>query len=224
MHTHDPLFGYTFSDPELERLAFTHPSCEASSGDNQRLEFLGDAVLGLVIAERLYHDLPKAREGVLASARTALVNGDSLAATARRIGLGPRLAVSESQRLLLPEPSKAMLEDCFEALVGAIYLDGGLVAARHFIERAMDSDLVAAVNSPNLLNPKTRLQEWSQASYAGDTPEYRLLKTEGPDHQRLFHAEVRLRGEKLGEGAGSSIKAAESAAALAALRHLNLDA
>ncbi len=224
MPFNDPLLGYAFANPQLEQLALTHPSCESPAGDNQRLEFLGDAVLGLIVSELLYARLPGAAEGTLAASRAALVKGDTLAAVAANIGLGHRLSVGESHRQHLPEPSKAMLEDAFEALVGAIYLDGGLDAARAFVTGALQAPLEAVIAEPPQSNPKSRLQEWSQSTHAGAIPDYRLLNAEGPDHQRRFEVEVRLNDQVLGQGGGSSIKAAESAAAEAALRTLNPDA
>lgn len=217
-------FDYTFSSPELERLAYTHPSCHEAGGDNQRLEFLGDAVLDLVIAEQLYQSLPGADEGALDRARASLVNGKSLAAVARGIGLEKRIVVSESHSRHHPEPTRAMLEDCFEALIGAIYLDGGLRAAGRFIEGAMGPRIAAAAAEPQQLSPKSRLQEWTQAEHEGAIPNYALLASGGPDHARHYRARVSLLGKQLGEGSGSSIKAAESAAAADALQYLKIDA
>lgn len=216
----DPLFGYIFNDSTLQALALTHPSCCLEQGDNQRLEFLGDAVLDLVVAERLYAKLPHADEGVLDRARASLVNGATLAATARSIGLEQHILVSESQRQHHPEPSNAMLEDCFEALIGAIYLDGGLAAAEEFIGRALDDRIARISGSEDPRNPKSRLQEWSQSAFDGAIPNYRLMQTSGPDHQRRYQASVSLNGQEISRGEGSSIKAAESAAAAAALRSI----
>lgn len=220
MNKNDPLFGYSFSEPSLEELAYTHASCNAARGDNQRLEFLGDAVLDLVIAGKLYQSLPSADEGALDRARALLVNGKSLAAVARSIGLAERIAVSESQRQHHPEPSNSMLEDCFEALVGALFLDGGLEAASNFIDAAMGSQIEATTAAPLRPRPKSRLQEWCQSQHLDAMPEYELIESEGPDHQRRYRVCVRFNGDVLGEGGGSSIKAAESAAAAKALERL----
>ncbi|MFP4157057.1 MAG: ribonuclease III [Opitutales bacterium] len=224
MNKQNKGFDYVFSSAGLEQLAYTHPSCRETGGDNQRLEFLGDAVLDLVIAEQLYQCLPGANEGTLDRARAALVNGKSLATLAREIGLDQRLIVSESQRQHHPEPSDAMLEDCFEALVGAIYLDGGLGAAGHFIKSTMARRIAAAVAEPQQLNPKSRLQEWTQAKHGGAVPSYARLDSGGPDHARHYRVGVSLFDEQIGTGSGSSIKAAEAAAAADALQQLELDA
>ena len=224
MDSPGPEFDYTFSNAELERLAYTHPSCHEAGGDNQRLEFLGDAVLDLVIAEQLYRSLPGADEGTLDRARASLVNGKVLAAVARGIGLEERIVVSESHRQHHPEPSQAMLEDCFEALIGAIFLDGGLKAAGRFIEGVMGPRIAATAADPQQLNPKSRLQEWTQAEHEGAIPDYALLDSGGPDHARHYRAIVSLLGKQIGEGSGSSIKAAESVAAADALKQLKIDA
>jgi len=215
--------GYSFSDPSLELLAYTHPSCNAERGDNQRLEFLGDAVLDLIIAEALYHRLPDEDEGVLDRARAFIVNGKSLASKAEDWGLGRNILVSESQRKHHPEPSASMLEDALEALIGAIYLDGGLDAARKFILRAFDHNLDAIQTDTDKRNPKSRLQEWTQKHYNGKIPEYELLRSDGPDHKRHYTTSVRLNGKEIGRGAGNSIKTSEMAAAEAALSALGAD-
>lgn len=211
---------YTFSDPALERLAYTHPSCDAERGDNQRLEFLGDAVLDLVIAEALYYRLPAEDEGALDWARAALVNGRSLAAKARELGLAERILISESQRMHHPEPSHRMLEDCLEALIGAIYLDGGLDAAKNCVLQMFQPQLDTIQPGSSKRNPKSLLQEWSQQQHDGALPDYELMASEGPDHRRSYQARALLHGKELGQGQGSSIKTAEMAAAEDALKRL----
>ena len=212
-----PEPSYTFKDKNLEDLALTHPSYNLETGDNQRLEFLGDAVLDLVIAEELYQKFPESDEGKLDRTRASIVNGDSLAKIARTIGLDQRIQIGESQRQHNPEPTKAMLEDCLEALIGAIHLDGGLDAAKAFIQRTFAAHLTGAQVETDQRNPKSKLQEWTQAQFKGAVPEYALIEAAGPDHQRRYHANVSLAGKELGRGQGTSIKAAESAAAAAAL-------
>jgi ribonuclease-3 len=215
--------GYRFSDPELEQLAYTHPSCRAERGDNQRLEFLGDAVLDLIIADLLYRKLPDQDEGVLDRARASIVNGQSLAAKASELGLGSRILVSESQQRHHREPSKAMLEDALEALIGAVYLDGGLEPARDFVLRVFADQLDAIRPEEERRNAKSLLQEWAQAHKNGVIPSYELIRSEGPDHQKHFCARVLLNDVELGQGEGTSIKSAESAAAEMALENLNRD-
>lgn len=217
MERKDPYFGYQFKNTELENLALTHPSCNLETGDNQRLEFLGDAVLDLVVSASLYKKFAEADEGGLDRTRAAIVNGKALATIAEEIGLSERIQIGESQRQHRPEPTSAMLEDCLEAVIGAIYLDGGLKAAEAFITAALGQRLSEAKVEADNRNPKSKLQEWSQANREGAVPEYALIEAEGPDHQRRYHVNVSLGGEELGRGQGSSIKAAESAAAAAAL-------
>ncbi|MFU8849198.1 MAG: ribonuclease III [Opitutales bacterium] len=212
--------AYHFKNPELERLALTHSSCDADHGNNQRLEFLGDAVLDLIIAEALYHQLPDVDEGTLDRARASLVNGRSLAAKAKKLELSQRIEVSESQRRHHPEPSDAMLEDALEALIGAVYLDGGMEMARGFVLQIFADQLESIETTSERRNPKSELQEWAQKHRDGTIPEYTLLRSEGPDHQRRYTASVILDGEKIGQGEGNSIKAAEIAAAERALDHL----
>lgn len=224
MKDHQSKIGYTFSDPALETLAYTHPSCDAPYGNNQRLEFLGDAVLDLVIAHALYSRLPDQDEGVMDRARASLVNGRSLAAKARELDLDQHIQISESQRKHHPEPSDSMLEDALEALFGAIYLDGGLESAREFILKIFDQELENIEGESDQRNPKSRLQEWVQKEHDGAMPKYSLLHAEGPDHQRSYTASVSLHGREIGQGEGSSIKAAEMSAAECALKHLDQNA
>ena len=221
MASTSPETSYAFTDKNLETLALTHPSCHLETGDNQRLEFLGDAVLDIVIAEILYKKFPEADEGGLDRTRASIVNGESLALIARSIGLDQRIRLGESQRQHNPKPTKAMLEDCLEALIGAIYLDGGLDAAKTFIQSAFAIRLTEAQVEADQRNPKSKLQEWTQAHHQGAVPEYALVEAEGPDHKRRYHVSVMLDGKDLGRGRGTSIKAAESAAAAAALLEIS---
>ena len=223
-HPFKPLekqIGYHFTDAHLLELALTHPSCDTEAGDNQRLEFLGDAVLDLVIAETLYRDNPELDEGALDHMRASLVNGKALTAHARTLGLDAALQVSDAQRQHHAEPSAAMLEDAFEALIGAIYLDGKIDATRSFILRIFDNALQAAPKNGGAGNPKGRLQEWTQRHYSGAVPDYIALADEGPDHARVYSAAVQIDGSELGRGQGSSKKAAETAAAAHALQQIN---
>jgi ribonuclease-3 len=224
MHTSDSLFEpistHNFQDESLLQLALTHSSCDRPSGDNQRLEFLGDAVLDLIIAETLYTKFPEADEGALDRGRASIVNGKSLARTAMRHGLGKYLEVGDAHRQHHAEPSKAMLEDALEALIGAIYIDGGLEAARKAILHLFKQQIDAIELTTCSQNPKGKLQEWSQKHHKGEVPIYQELPAEGPDHDRQYHAIVSLGGVKLGRGTGSSKKAAESNAAKEALKRL----
>jgi ribonuclease-3 len=219
-HTLTSRIGHPFKDPDLLVLALTHPSCEVESGNNQRLEFLGDAVLDLIVAETIYREYPKIDEGALDRLRASIVNGKSLANKALQLEIGTYLQVSEAHREHHPEPSHAMLEDALEALIGAIYLDGGLESARRFILQLFAKTIAAADTSNLSKNPKGRLQELSQRQYEGAIPVYAPITEEGPDHDRQYTVSVSMNGEELGRGTGSSKKAAESEAAKAALKKI----
>ncbi len=212
--------GHTFKNPDLLELALTHSSCDRESGDNQRLEFLGDAVLDLVVAEAIYREYPDIDEGALDRLRASIVNGKSLAEKALQLKVGDSLQVSDAHREHHPEPSHAMLEDALEAIIGALYLDGGLETARRFVLQLFGQTIAGADPDNLSKNPKGRLQELSQKLYEGAIPEYRLIAEEGPDHDRLYSVAVSMNGEELARGTGSSKKAAESAAAQAALAKL----
>jgi ribonuclease-3 len=213
--------GYRFAHINLLELALTHPSCNTEAGDNQRLEFLGDAVLDLVVAETLYQNNPDFDEGALDHMRASLVNGKALAAHARALGVGAVIQVSEAQRQHHPEPSAGMLEDALEALIGAIHLDGGIEAARIFILNTLGDAIRTAPEVGSFGNPKGRLQEWTQQHHEGAVPDYISLPEAGPDHARIYSAAVQLDGKELGRGQGSSKKSAESAAAEHALQQLD---
>lgn len=213
--------GYHFSDSRLLTRALTHKSCESAEGNNERLEFLGDAVLDLIIAEALYHHYSDRDEGALDSMRANLVNGKALARHAVELGIDHYLQVSEAQRQHHPQHTAAMLEDALEALTGAVYLDGGINAARSFVLRVFDDTIQRVSETFESGNPKGRLQEWAQKQHSGATPDYTILSAAGPDHSRRFEAVVELDGKELGRGQGNSKKAAETAAAKQALANLD---
>jgi len=217
---YEPITQHNFQDESLLKLALTHSSCDRVGGDNQRLEFLGDAVLDLIVAESLYAKFPGADEGALDRCRASIVNGKSLARAATAKGLGKYLEVGEAQRQHHPEPSKAMLEDALEALIGAIYLDGGIKAARETIMHLFGKQIESIVLTAGSQNPKGKLQEWSQKNRKGEVPSYAELPAEGADHERTYTAAVSLSGKELGRGTGSSKKAAEAKAAQDALDNL----
>tara|TARA_Y200000002_G_scaffold331181_1_gene296231 strand:+ start:1134 stop:1796 length:663 start_codon:yes stop_codon:yes gene_type:complete len=218
--SYEPITQHDFQDESLFKLALTHSSCKRVGGDNQRLEFLGDAVLDLIIAEALYVKFPEADEGALDLCRASIVNGKSLARAATAKGLGKYLEVSDAHRQHHLEPSKAMLEDALEALIGAVYLDGGVKAARETILHLFDNQIEALVLAAGSQNPKGKLQEWSQKHHKGEVPTYAELSAEGADHERSYTATVSLGGKELGRGIGSSKKTAEAKAAKAALENL----
>ena len=217
------LLGYTFRDGALLRLALTHPSVAHEQGlpvqTNQRLEFLGDAVLQLALTRELYERFPEFGEGPLTKARAKLVNRRSLAERARQLGLGSHLIISRGEELSNGRERPSALADTFEALLGAIFLDGGFDAARQFILNQFLGAVGELSVIPILENPKGELQELLQ-SFSSEAPRYHVISATGPDHDRLFECTVRHDGIELARGQGKSKKAAESEAALAALKKL----
>jgi ribonuclease-3 len=215
--------GHTFRDLELLRLALTHPSVAHEQGvpmqTNQRLEFLGDAVLQLALTRELYEKFPGFGEGPLTKARAKLVNRRTLAERARQVGLGQHLILSRGEELHGGRDRPSALADAFEALLGAIFLDGGFEAAREFILRQFLSVFGELTVIPILENPKGELQELLQA-LSSEAPRYHVVSATGPDHARVFECTVHHEGVELARGRGQSKKAAESEAALAALAAL----
>ncbi len=212
--------GYSFSDPSLLQRALTHPSLAKVTGNgfhNQRLEFLGDAVLGMVLAEWLFEELPAEREGILTRYRSMLVKGEQLHSLALEIGLGEHLRMAESEEAQGGRERPSILEDALEAVMGAVYLDGGLAAAKSCV-RHIYGNLLSRINDQlELHNPKGKLQELYQPLLGNDSIEYRLVECTGPDHLKEFTIEVWIDGQIKGRGTGSSKKSAEEEAARAAL-------
>ena len=215
--------GYLFRDENRLRLALTHPSVAHEQGmavqHNQRLEFLGDSVLQLVLTSELYGKFPSLGEGPLTKARAQMVNRRTLANRGRRLGLGEHLILSRGEDSSGGRERPSALADTFEALLGAIFLDGGFDAARDFILRQFREEFGELEVIPNLENPKGELQEVLQCN-STEAPQYQLESVSGPDHDRLFESAVYHRGVELGRGKGKSKKEAESQAALAALDQL----
>ena len=217
--------GFQFRDANLLRLALTHPSVAHESGvataHNQRLEFLGDAVLQLILTQKLYENFPASGEGPLTKARAKLVNRRSLAERAASLGIGAHLILSRGEETHGGRERPSTLADAFEALLGAIFLDGGFDAARDFVLREFNAALSPArvSEAPTIENPKGELQELLQAR-STEAPEYQTISATGPDHDRMFECTVHHGGVELARGSGKSKKAAESDAALAALNKL----
>jgi ribonuclease-3 len=215
--------GYSFRDENLLLLALTHPSvaheAPATTMHNQRLEFLGDAVLGLVLTRELYERFPILGEGPLTKARAHLVNRRTLATEARRLGLGQHLILSRGEEANGGRDRPSALADAYEALLGALFLDGGYEAAQEYILRSFRDVFGELTQAPNLENPKGELQELLQAR-SPVAPQYELTYATGPDHDRVFECAVFHQGVELARGRGKSKKEAESQAALAALQHL----
>lgn len=215
--------GYSFADPRLLRLALTHPSVAhespAGTAHNQRLEFLGDAVLGLILARELYLKFSGLGEGPLTKARAHMVNRRTLAEQARRIRLGDSLILSRGEEASGGRNRVSALADAFEAVVGAMFLDGGYEAAATFVLRCFRDAFGEVAEAPNIENPKGELQEYLQAT-SPDAPIYEVTSASGPDHDRVFQCAVFHRGIELGRGGGKSKKEAEGQAALTALLRL----
>jgi ribonuclease III len=218
--------GWSFREARWLRLALTHPSAvhgqDNNQEHNQRLEFLGDAVLSLVLTQELYERFPQFEEGPLTKARAQMVNRQSLAEHARRLGLGRQLTMSAGEEAGGGRSRTSALADAFEALVGAIFMDGGLEAVRVFVLRCFQNEWDGFGRIPRQENPKGELQEWLQGRSLG-APRYLTTAVSGPDHDRVFECAVNHQGLELGRGAGKSKKTAESRAAKAALARLRAE-
>jgi ribonuclease III len=208
---------YRFRKKELLEMALTHPSFRyedaATTEDNQRMEFLGDAVLGLLAADVLTEKNPLANEGDLTKLKSSITSGTALASAARELGLGEHLRLGKGESLSGGADRDSNLEDALEALLGAVWLDGGLKAARKFFERNIFQTLEKA--EPVLENPKGMLQEYAQKKgYA--VPDYKVLEESGPDHARHYLVEVTVSTYAY-RGEGSSRREAEKNAATKAV-------
>lgn len=206
--------GYQFKDPALLKRALTHPSMGAE--DNQRLEFLGDAVLQYVMSDILYKTHPKDREGQLTHLRALLVCEAALSQVARSLHVGEALLMDRGEALTGGRDKPSVLCDAMEAILAAAYLDGGLDAARGIVQRHWPKP--EDVHRP-MQDSKGALQEHLQKD-GGDAPTYQILAQDGPPHDRTFEAAVYRYGVELARGSGKTKKQAEQAAALAALEKL----
>ncbi len=210
--------GYSFKDPALLAVAFTHVSALKSSHSRtdsyQRLEFLGDHVLGLAVSDMLYRTFPKADEGELSRRLADLVRLESCADVARSLGLAETIKLGTVSAGAGARLRKSVLGDVCEAVIGAIYLDGGYAAAARFVEAHWSERMRKPVRA--LRDPKTILQEWAQGRGL-PTPTYREVERTGPHHDPQFRIAVDLPGLESAEGIGSSKRAAEKAAASALL-------
>ena len=208
--------GHTFRDPALLTTALTHRSLGGGT-HNQRLEFLGDAVLGMLIAELLYQEFPGEAEGDLSRRLVSLVNGEQLTEIAQELGLGALLQLSASEIEQGGRQNPSNLEDAVEALLGAVYLDGGLKAAHGVIERFWQPRATAMKSPPK--DAKTALQEWAQARGL-PLPEYIVISAEGPSHAPLFVIEAVVQGHAPARAEAGTKRLAERLAAQALLATL----
>lgn len=213
--------GLCFTDKSLLLRALTHRSylneADLIYADNERLEFLGDAVLALIVAEWLYQRFPEQREGFLTAVRAYLVRSEALAGYARRLGLGDFLLLSRGEHESGGRERDSILAAAFEALIGALYLDQGMAAVGRFLLPLLEPLLADIREGEVHKDARTRLQEWAQARL-GATPVYVTVGTTGPDHARQFTVEVRIRDEVFGVGIGPSKQQAAQQAAEAALQ------
>jgi ribonuclease-3 len=222
--------GYRFRRPALLADALTHKSYVNEQKapdlrDNERLEFLGDAVLSLVISEYLAETLPQASEGDLSKLKARLVSEGALAAAARGFGLGPLLRLGRGEDLGQGRDKSSVLANALEAVIAAVYLDGGLAEARKFILQVCENELqcLDGAVEPGGGDYKTRLQEWCQRRHE-ILPQYETVRESGPDHDKLFEVRLTVQGRVLGEGSGRSKKEAEQMAAKAALGRIRAGA
>jgi len=216
----ESALGYQFVDPELLVDALSHRSWCAEHGgpSNERLEFLGDAVLGFLVAEWTYRRHPEQPEGHLAKIRASVVNARAVADTARIVSLGDALLLGRGETEGGGRDKDSILSDALEAVLGAVYLDGGHEAASRVVGDLFAGAIGRAAAAPGVSDYKTRLQELT-VHRSGDAPRYALV-TEGPDHDKRFHATVEVAAEVFGPASGTSRKRAEQEAALLACQAL----
>ena len=213
----ESVLGHHFNEPELLHEAFRHRSWVAETGrapSNERLEFFGDAVLQLVVTDFIFHHYPDHPEGELAKLRSAAVNKDVLCEVAEEIGLGDHLMLGRGEESSGGRSKVSILADAMEAVLAAVYLDGGLEPARRLILRLWEDRIRTAAKSPGWNDYKSRLQE--RLAREGKTPSYSITAV-GPDHEKLFTAVVEVDGTEVGTGTGRSKRDAQQSAAGRAL-------
>ena len=213
--------GHDFAEPELLERALTHSSVGEGAGpqvpaDNERLEFLGDRVLGLLVADRLVRDFPAADEGRLSARLHALVDKTACARVGERLGVGDALRLSPGETKTGGRRKAGVIADAVEAILAAVYRDGGLIAAQAVFERAWAEEL-AAPPAPAITNPKSALQEWAQGQ-GRPLPTYAVIQRTGSDHAPTFTVEAAVSGYEPARAQGRSRQEAEKAAAVALLK------
>ncbi|MFI5334249.1 MAG: ribonuclease III [Chlamydiales bacterium] len=216
--------GYTFLDKDLLVTAFVHRSFfnehrTLLTENNERLEFLGDSVLGLIISDFLFHTFPQKPEGELSHFRAQLVEAKACANYIQKLGVGEFVLLGKGEQMNEGRGRETILADFFEALIGAMYLDGGTDVARHFFFTHFQKDLEESLKTP-ARNWKAELQDFAQKHH-GLPPVYKVNKETGPDHSKLFEVSALIDGKVVGVGTGASKKAAEQAAAEDALEKKN---
>jgi ribonuclease-3 len=220
----EEVIGYQFVDVSLLREALTHPSKTFETKEdcphNQRMEFLGDAVIQLILTERLYEMFPSFPEGKLTKLRARLVSRSALHKFAIEMHLGESMMMGKGEEASGGRERASTLADAFESVMGAVYLDGGFDAAKAAVEKVCKQWIEQVAESPDERNPKGKLQEMLQA-IAPESPSYKVLQEAGPDHSKRFKVSVEWQGILLGKGIGKSKKDAESRAAKDALKKEN---
>lgn len=216
----EKILGGRFNDPEILVSAFTHRSYvnehkKTAKEHNERLEFLGDAVLELVVTEYLYLNYSEP-EGILTNWRSSLVRTESIYAAADRLGFDDYLRLSRGEKRGTERARQQILANCFEAVIGAIYLDKGYEKAKDFIDKNLIITFQQILDSGSWMDPKSRLQEMSQR-LDNATPQYKVLSEEGPDHEKLFKMGVFVDGKLKGHGQGPSKQIAQQKSAEMAL-------
>lgn len=220
------LLGYHFHDRDLLRLSLTHRSiaraADHSTPSNERLEFLGDSVLGLVIAHALFRHNPNLSEGDLTKQKAMLVNESTLSSVAIEIGLNRYIFISLEEEKSGGRERPSIVSDAFESIIGAVFLDGGLAAARKLVLDTIYARKASILADDSQRNYKGDFLEMMQARAVG-MPRYEIVSETGPDHDKTFNVIVTVAGEEVGQGTGSSKKEAEQRAAAQALRRMQCD-
>jgi ribonuclease-3 len=225
----ESILGHQFRDPQLLLQALMHSSriperaAEEPAESNEKLEFLGDAVLELVVSEELVREFPDWSEGQLSKSRARLVNATAISLSAQRLGIGKYLRLGRGEEKTGGRNKPALLADAYEALIAAVYLDGGLEAARGFVRRTLvEGEIAGEAERVGHTDHKSALQEFLQSR--GMSPgAYHVIAETGPDHQKTFRVEVRIAGQVSAMGCGRTKKEAEQSAAIAALIQLGAE-
>jgi len=222
--TIEERLGYTFRDRSLLTLAFIHRSYinenRAVDHHNERLEFLGDAILGMLISDYLYRNLPSTAEGQLSYLRSRLVEASSCVSYVQSLNIASYVLLGKGERMNDGRGRESILADLFETIIGAIYLDGGLEAAKNFLFQNFTSQINEILKTP-LRNWKALLQDYCQKNHQ-QTPTYTVLLASGPDHSKIFEISVLINQQELGRGKGASKKEAQQAAAADAISRFNI--
>jgi ribonuclease-3 len=217
-----PVRDLDLIEQALVHSSWLHEHPDAARGHNERLEFLGDAVVNLTISEALYERHPDDDEGALSARRAAIVSTTGLARLAGRIELGRYLLLGEGESQRSGRRRPSLLASSFEALTGALYLDLGYDVVRRWLQTLAEPELALEAPVLSLKSPKSRLQEYTQRR-SGERPDYRLVEASGPDHEKSFRIEVWVDGELLGAGEGPSRRMAETGAAAQAIERIRAE-